>query len=529
MNFPIEKIKKLIARYFNSFEAYMLTGSVAENRNRIKSDIDILALSKSVNRVIFENILHEKNCYQFIIFPYHKAKAMFYSDYHNGNSIYWSMIEKGIILKDSPDKMLQTLQNFRKYSHEQFNEREYRVLRHRITELLDDIDENNTEEENFFIAIELIKYIAQLITCEYAQKGKYLARKFIGCNRKDILLGCFTRYMQTKDITPLVSSIESILATYGGKLKYFTSNRSSILAGDNDMMIQFPGHTVFQPNIRKVIVDIISMLSSKDILYHVFSVGSNQYMEQGVYLSITLKNGNGIQNIVRQIDQYFKSQIDQFIKNDIRLSYSYQTSFHEGILWGGKKTHKELMPLFDEFSGLVWNDKIVPTVDKVPLLTFSMEIMIYIFRSLFDNAKEEMEFLDYYMEYSICDITDVNGIYNYSQLETAEKSIIRYYDELYIAQQDTFVKIRDFTVSLQGKDNQKYSKANAYYAFCSKLAKTLVSFSRDDLIYPNFYEPTNKTFILYRAVINHLFAIIHLTLQERFGVLYYLRNITREQ
>lgn len=96
-------ILKVINRYFDVslIMGIMLTGSRVTNKHREDSDVDVMLISKLSNRQTISMIRERNYTFQFIIVPFNKLSSMIADDYISGSFVFHSMINKGIILKDT--------------------------------------------------------------------------------------------------------------------------------------------------------------------------------------------------------------------------------------------------------------------------------------------------------------------------------------------------------------------------------------------------------------------------------------------
>lgn len=499
----------------------MLTGSTIENRCHKNSDIDILALSKALNRIVIETFIDKNICYQFILLPYYKASVLLYSDYLKGNTVYRSMIEKGIILKESSNRQLNQLQRFyKRHPQNQLNDAQLLRLRHKITELLNDINDNNALEDNVFIAMELLRQMALLAIGEPDQSGKHLARKLAIHPQTKVLFDSFIHSVQTNNISTFAAVVEKMLCSRGGQLRKYSSGYVSAIPDKRFLMIQFPNHTIFQSIIRQTIGEIIALFPPK-VLWHSFYIGNNQCMERGTYLYVFAEDSDLISMFKERIDRYFKTAIDQFLRQDIRMSYCYQTSFQDGLLWGGRQIHNRLIPLFAKLSCLT-EKHMQSKPDKITLFNQTFELIIYLCHQLFRNKEEQIAFLNFYVKCNLCEVIDINGIYPVSLLTSVEQSVIKHYEELYVKQKKSFIPVIKLMYNMDDE------KENEYFQIASDFSQILLAILPDDLEFPSFCESDHPIFVLYCSVINHLFASMHLNIQEGFSILYYYRNLNQE-
>ena len=96
-------ILKVINRYFDVslIMGIMLTGSRVTNKHREDSDVDVMLISKLSNRQTISMMRERNYTFQFIIVPFNKLSSMIADDYISGSFVFHSMINKGIILKDT--------------------------------------------------------------------------------------------------------------------------------------------------------------------------------------------------------------------------------------------------------------------------------------------------------------------------------------------------------------------------------------------------------------------------------------------
>lgn len=515
-----ERIQYLIRKQNLQFDAYMLTGSQADGKATDQSDVDILALSKYCNHATIENFIDQNIEYQFIILPYHKIVPFLILDIYNIKSAHLSMIGKGIILQDTTDNILFRLQtHIRKHTlNSPQEEQKLRCIRFKISELVNDLTPSSTKEENLFIVIDIVRWMGELISFPCNHHGKQLARVLAQHQtERDLLLQSFDRFVREQDVSVFSSQIRQMLRHYGGEiLDYSTNHAISFPYVKEYVTVQCPDHSIFQSQFRELLHILLQQL--KEYPLCCFYVGRDQFMERGIYLSVHCGKEK-YDSLIRLLDIFFRKHISGMLRQNLRFSYPFQTTYHEGLFWGGRDAHNKLAPYFCKLSKLLITDirhREVQTL-KQNLIKLSFCVLVRFGKAFFNSRKYFAEFCNYHMESMFSETLDPNNIYNCRQLPIVAGEISKIHQVSFLHQKKSYETLF-YHIWNERTDEPEYDRWSV------ELSIYLRKMDFERIMLPVTLNKKDKRFFVIKEILNHVLGIFHLEPHEKFSILYNLRK-----
>lgn len=321
----------------------MLTGSYANHTESRYSDVDIIVVSMLASRQTHENIIEDGTMYQLIIFPYCKIATLIFDDITSTRTVFFRMFKKGIILFDSKG-LLKKLQNIFCGQEDSINsEIDILRLRRRITNEIEYIL-GSDETNKMHSALEVVRQTSQLIVGKQSLTGKHLDRAIsLYKNEQSLLQNALSAYFINNNGKEFVNTIQALLKPFGGFLEKYTTGYVFNVPHDKQMLVFMPVCSMKSEATRNMI-ETIRKLCKPPFYYVVFYEGQNQMMEQGIYLFVYSETAS-ITSFCRLLDKLR-------VPKGIYMSYPYQSSFYEGVYFGGMSTFRYLLPLFSRISTL---------------------------------------------------------------------------------------------------------------------------------------------------------------------------------
>jgi len=500
-------------------DGIMLTGSYAENLVSTSSDVDIILVSKLINRAVHETIVYNERKYQLLFFPYFKATYILMEDALKGEGVYISMLKKGIIISDDSSFLLKRLKAFAERGGTCISEHEILNLQNFITKNLEDLQEASTEAERLFCAIDILKYTTQLLSGKIQSTGKHLGRA-TGDSETSLseLVDTFNTFTQTKDPSSFVSATERLLTCFGSSAAKHTSDYVWIVPPERQVMVFFPNHTIFQNEVCKIIADIINLCS--ECSCHSFYIGKNQLMEDGVYLAIYSEQQKS-EFIFERINEYRKAIIENNIRKDIRMSFPYKTLYFEGLYFGGEEVFKKLLPYYESISNFVLKTIIAEedvSYKRNVLLLLATDFLLRFVKTVFNTEADKHQFLNDYCESLLPEAVDPNALYNINQLPDIKEAALNYYESVFTKNKPQLLKLSTAD-NLTDIDNYE-SLRDLYRGFFEAIAHIDIEPSA----FNSVWNAKETKQILMTNIANHTLSLFHLNPIEKFSITY---NVTK--
>ena len=514
-----DEIINFVYKHCNSSDivGIMLTGSYADQTNKHQSDIDIIVVSMTANRQMHENILEDNTMYQLIIFPYCKITYLIFNDYIITKGVYFSMFTKGIILLDNTQILQKIQKNLLGQRFPQNNEHDILRLRRHITNDIEYIlgDESSNK---LYSVLEIIQMTAQLIVGKHVSTGKYLDRSLMPYNNERCLLdNALKTYLSNYDCKLFTDSIQTILEPYGGYLEKYTTGYVFNVPHDKYMLVFIPTYSIKNNSTKEITQHILNI---SEPFFHciVFYEGRNQMMEQGTYIFIYSET-KPIKSIYEILNRVRNTKFNYFGKDDIHLSYPYQSSYYEGVFVGGKEMFETLVPQFSQLSTtLIKSYKRHKQINTEHYqLSISVKVLYYFVYFMFVIPTVGDLFLNDCLLLFMPEAVDVNGIYNLKQLQQIKEQVIQLHCEMYEANKENLhiVLQQECQVTLQIKATIKHICCSLYkYSTDYKVSRQILY--------------TISEYALPISILSHLLSICQLAPHEKFSLFYYLFRLSNE-
>lgn len=518
MNTIITEISTLLEEKNIPYKECMVTGSFSCDKHNDCSDIDIFLLSDRVNNVIVESHIFNSRRFELILFPYHKAHWLLFFQ-QMGKYKYLSMLEKGKVLpmrKNSILGKLDSLKNIFKGNCMEPNNRQILYLRHRITDLIDDIDKANSYGENLLTVCEIVKLLSQLATSAYDYSGKHLAKELSNCGSIEArILKMAGNCLPESDFESIKNEARNILSIYGGHLYRHSTNYAYDGGdGENGLFIQIEGLNYLDPRTSKILHDLTPKIPDSDHII-TFYVGNNQILERGTYIHISCKDYQTTKSI---LNGFFSCNIDWFLSQNIRFSYPYQIGFDVALYFGGQRCLDKLFALFQQLSRLIQEDLWNCKVDRAYLVQLGFAVLFSLKSGLASKLPDDM-FLHLAEKFQ-CEAIDVNQVYNTTQLDTVERAMRRMHREYFLAQK-TKLEYLDNSINASTPDEDK-----RYIYWGKNAASILRGVSDKDILYdPIFIQGSSVREQLYEKVFSTILSILGIEPHEKYSIFFMISEL----
>jgi hypothetical protein len=303
------------------------------------------------------------------------------------------------------------------------------------------------------------------------------------------------------------STVEGLTFQFGNGTKQ-TTNYVWTVPHEQQIMVFFPNHTIYQNEIYESITSIVKLC--QDCSCHSFYVGKNQLMEAGVYLAIYNEQKNG-RYIFERINEYRKTIVDRNIRENIRMSFPYKTLYFEGLYIGGEAIFKELLPYYEAVSSFVFESIVDGGTNEKRnvLVLLATDFLLQFTEKISDYHK----FLNDYCELLLPEVIDPNALYNINQLSDIKETTLGYYESI-------FIKNKSQLSKLQTADEGIAETIEAYNGVFD-----IVTRDTDSSTSPlPMWNAENIRHTLRTHIINHVLSLFHLNSMERFSIAY---NVAR--
>lgn len=499
---------------FKMADGLMLTGSYASNKFVENSDIDIIVLSKNINYVFSETVGFDLKYVQLIFFPYNKFQDIIIDDKNRGKGVYASMIRNGIIFKDTPSKILtKTKKNLLNTRDEHRCEQLDYALIHKITSNIDVMKGSTSLAENIYCGAELLLDITRLITGKYVSDAKHLARLITAGNFDVDILDSFLQFVLTNNSSVFIKDTEVIMSKYGGPQYEWTSAWVFNYPHNKHIMVFFPsqvGHNIKFQKYR----DGFQAIFHECHVYG-FYIGKNQSLEEGYYVYI-YTNKVPIDIVLRKLENYKNSIINDTLEPNIQISFPYKSLFHQGLQFGGKQLFNRILPCFTQ----IWRSYInlLSVTSGVNSENYSRILATYYFSKLNDESDilpcEFLDLLRTFYDVLFLEAVDPNGLYNVSQMCVMKEKTFKTYLQSYHKNSVAYHKV---ITSI--KDDSQIELNDLKQAFLV-LFDLFQNISEEEILYPDIYPTKNKKETLMLNISFHIMSIFQLSPQEKFGVIF---------
>lgn len=508
-----ERFEELLDRA----DGVMLTGSYAVGKSVSSSDIDIVVLSKRINYIYSESFYDAGQYFQLIFFPYYKVQFTLIDDTFKGKGIYRVIFKDGFILKDNSNEILTRMQKYMLSCRERKNEQEELTLVFKISNSLEALSAEISELEKIYIASEILLDISGLLTRRYVIDGKHNARHIISekINRK--FVESYRSLVSTQDVSMFIRDVDALLSKFGGRQNKYTSGWVYNFPYSDNLMVFFPAH-VLCPKILERIHCIEKICHG--CYSHVFYIGKNQSMEEGVYLSL-LSPQKKISQLIEKLEEYRATIADDNIKQSVQMSFPYKTLFHEGVLLGGRNNLHRFVPYFDS----IWHFFVEQVKhdfrQKSNVSKILSTLLLYELSKTVENTQYK-EIINELYDKLVLEAVDPNGLYNMLQIDDIRAATLKLHSDTYEC------NISQYEEIIQAITKNQITEITQMRHYITNLFQIVHGINDDALIIPDIFNVSNKRTILYTNLLEHLMSIFQLTPPEKFGVVYnysrYIQN-----
>lgn len=490
-------------------DGVMLTGSYAVGKSVTSSDIDIVILSKRINYIYSESFYDSKQYIQLIYFPYYKLQFTLIDETFKGKGIYTVIFRDGIILKDNSNEMLARMQEYILSHREHRSEQEELALVFKISNSLEALSAETSEIEKIYIASEILLNVSGLLTHRYLIDGKHNARHILSQEIDQNFIESFRSLVYTQDVSMFIRDVDALLAKFGGRQNKYTSGWVYTFSHSDHLMVFFPAHTLCSKILKRIrkIEEICHGCYS-----HVFYVGKNQPMEEGVYIFLYSPQ-KAICQIVDKLDDYRTAIIYDNMRESVKMTFPYKTLFHEGIIFGGRDILQGMIPYFDDIWHFFYKE-VKPDLDQNRNGSKILSTLLLYELARFVDKAQYQEIIIELFNKLVLEAVDPNGLYNITQIDHARDATLKLHSSLYESNINKYEEIMQ-VISRNENDIiiQMRRHISTLYKFVSGINDSL-------LIIPDIFNVHNKRVILFMNLLEHLMAIFQLTPTEKFGVVY---------
>lgn len=411
-------VLKVINKYFDAslIIGIMLTGSRVTEKFCTDSDVDVILISKLSNRQTVSTIREYNFTFQFIIVPFNKLSSMIADDYISGKFVFHSMINKGIVLKD-------TFGIFAKYQEKLCNvptQLSERVLMQTICSIKESCHYIESQHKLSLTSVMGIAKALEQLTIKKMASNKHIDQEMENFpNEYNAIREMLYNYLKNRKIKPLVSAVQKMISNMGCPSM---ENASSTLylqkpASSKEYMIFIPGKTTFDKEVSLFLESLRKQLEG--VRLFTFVVGNNQFLQTGIYVSLYSKRPfmKSVYDKIHQALHYAWQQ------HKLLMVSPFNTFFYQVNLFGNRQA-KTLA--YDFFYTLTKYS------EKYNMRARNILLAYILMFHLFENKpsvwkKIVIDLLDFYLPEAI----DVNNLLSHKLLLERKKMVVQSYYDLY--------------------------------------------------------------------------------------------------
>jgi hypothetical protein len=222
---PIEDAKNFIESHFQCCQFALVAGSVIRGEGTKTSDLDIVVIDLTISKAYRESFMKFGWPIEVFVHNQQSLKEFFLSDVGRRRPSLVKMISEGVILRDSTEigqELKAEANELLRKGPEPFSEKEAKLERYFITEMLDDLIGTDRFEEEVFIINELVERLCNFILVnnqEWVGRGKWipcLIKKFDQRLYND-LMTALEDFYSSKNKELIKNFVERELDRYGGR------------------------------------------------------------------------------------------------------------------------------------------------------------------------------------------------------------------------------------------------------------------------------------------------------------------------
>lgn len=412
-------ILKVINRYFDVslIMGIMLTGSRVTNKHREDSDVDVMLISKLSNRQTISMMRERNYTFQFIIVPFNKLSSMIADDYISGSFVFHSMINKGIILKDTFGILATYKEKLSKVSV-QLSERVLMRTVYSINESCRYIESRHKLSLTSVMGI--IKNLEQLIIKKMATSDKYVDQEMENYPKEhDAIRNMLYNYLRYGKTKTFVSAVQQMVSNMGCPS---VENASSTLylqksVSSRECMILISGKDSIDEDISLFFISLRKQL--KGVKSFSLVIGNNQYLQAGIYLSLYSSRP-----FTKEVyDTIHQAIYDSWQQHKLLVISPFNTFFFQVNLFGDGRAK---ILVYDFFCTLTRCSERYNMRARNILVAYIM--MVYLFEK--EPSIWEKLVIDLFQFY-LPEVIDINDSLSHKLLLQRKKQVIQSYHDLY--------------------------------------------------------------------------------------------------
>lgn len=420
-------ILKVINKYFDAslIMGIMFTGSRVTNKHREDSDVDVMLISKLSNRQTVSMLSEHNYTFQFIIVSFNKLPSMIADDYISGSFVFHSMMNKGIILKDTFG-ILATYKEKLSKMPVQLSERVLMRTVYSINESCRYME--SCHKLSLTSVMGIVKNLEQLTIKKMATSDKYVDQEMENYSKEhDAIRNMLYNYLRYGKTKSFVSAVQRMISNMGCPS---VENGSSTLylqksVSSREYMLLIPGKASIDEDISLFFISLRKQL--KGVKSFTLVVGNNQYLQAGIYLSLYSKRP-----FTKEVYDTIHQTIHDFWQQHKLLVISpFNTFFYQVNLFGDKQAK---ILAYDFFCILTrYSEKYQMRARNI-LVAYIL--MLYIFESK-PTVLEKIivDLFHFYMPEAI----DTNNSLSHKLLLERKKLVVQNYHDLYMVNKTRIV------------------------------------------------------------------------------------------
>ena len=274
----IELVKEYIIENYSHQYATLITGSYAEGKETIYSDVDVIIFTTERIQKIIKTLNYKGITLQLIFFSVESIEYTLYEDFLSNKGVYIDMISKGFILLDH-HHFLKHLKEYTTALKEKgstpLSKDEDEKYRSKITSYLLDIEGVKDTKRIFFVALLLIDVLAEFklrLLRQWGGTGKTKSeflRKVAPTFFEELQIAT-QMFFEKGDKDKLITITKELLDSTGGKFIQ-ELNFQEFAFSENMLVIQV-SKVLHQKESAEIILAIVPFLKTLSInAYHFIS------------------------------------------------------------------------------------------------------------------------------------------------------------------------------------------------------------------------------------------------------------------
>jgi len=502
----------LFRKLMKSKECIVLSGSYARGKQTIHSDMDLISISDNVALFHTESIYTDGAEAQVIFMPMTKIHKIMLEQSNEFSGIVASMLKSCIILSRNcnyADKLTKFVDKQPEISPggEQALLSYVSSLRNRC----DDLRHAETELEKTLLVSTIYVLLAHILAKNFITGAKHSIRVIQRGPYHDEFLAVTEEFRKSKDPNVVLNYAEKILRSFRKDIATSGAALNNI-RDDNFFIVFFPKGSIFNNEVWTLVNEILAHF--KDCDYHVFRQNKWQALSEGVYICVKGRQSRAIDLIKRLNDdpEFSKKRLSL----GVDICYPYNTTFAEGVFFGGKKVFESLIPAFSSIWAayyaivLKYGQK---SINKFAFLS-GMVLTQKLVEEYEKHIKDKEGFFSKLAWLLLPDAVNPDGLFNYEQTRNLKETAVEIFSDQYENNKDSYKSALKDISSHAIQDMEEMLLA------LKKLIDAVSTVSSEELFYPDVYPFDNVLDIFYSEVFLHSMAILQLSNEEKFSIVF---------